>query len=629
MKRHPATLVILAGWLGGGAAWAEIVPSDRLTTWQPGIPGGIPEAAGTTVDVTSYGADPSGAADSAPAFLNALHALPAGGGVVFIPEGTYRLAGKIAVDRDDVVFRGQGRHRTRLLADHTDKVFEVLIYWQGPWLDILSGYQKGSQTIVLPSIGGYQVGRFVQMKQTNDPAVMYTDPAWNVSWGQDAVGQFCEITAIAGNTISLRTPLHFSFRSDMQPKARYMVLRKNIGFEDFYVEKLQPGGETFWLKYAAYCWIRRVESDHTMVAHIHNTGTIGCEYRENYLHNSFDYQGGNGYGVDLGWQVTDALVENNVMRHLRHAMLVSKGACGNVFGYNLSYDRVQGAGETNLNIGYMLSDVVLHGHYAQFNLFEGNQVEQIVPGDYWGPCPGNTFLRNRILDRGIKICDHSHNQNVIGNNLVQETIYDDGTVTGTVAHGNLIEGSLEWDPAIADHDIPVSYYLGGKPAFYGEETWPSLGADLPGSSLLPAAHRHSCGTELEDGDSDGMPDVWEANCLGSCTASADADSDGDGQCNRDEFVAGTDPSDALSRFCVVARTQSGRVMVEVPLLPAVGPGYEGFQRLVDLCVATEPSGSVWQPVAGHTNVPAQGGLMIYTQPSPERRGFYCARVRLE
>jgi len=61
-------------------------------------------------------------------------------------------------------------------------------------------------------------------------------------------------------------------------------------------------------------------------------------------------------------------------------------------------------------------------------------------------------------------------------------------------------------------------------------------------------------TVLRDFDGDGMADLWETNYPGfSTNNAADAllDFDGDGMINRDEFVAGTNPLDALSLLKIV------------------------------------------------------------------------------
>ena len=62
--------------------------------------------------VTQYGADPTGAADRTTAIQNAINAaVTAGGGVVYIPAGTYKIAGNIskAVTNTPVYIIGAGR----------------------------------------------------------------------------------------------------------------------------------------------------------------------------------------------------------------------------------------------------------------------------------------------------------------------------------------------------------------------------------------------------------------------------------------------------------------------------------------------------------------------------------------
>ena len=64
-------------------------------------------------------------------------------------------------------------------------------------------------------------------------------------------------------------------------------------------------------------------------------------------------------------------------------------------------------------------------------------------------------------------------------------------------------------------------------------------------------------TVLRDNDADGQADAWETNYAGfSTNNAADAllDFDGDGMINRDEFVAGTNPTDALSLLQIILST---------------------------------------------------------------------------
>jgi hypothetical protein len=70
---------------------------------------------------------------------------------------------------------------------------------------------------------------------------------------------------------------------------------------------------------------------------------------------------------------------------------------------------------------------------------------------------------------------------------------------------------------------------------------------------------------LLDGDADGMPDGWEMDYFGSTEAgSPGVDSDGDGFLNRDEFVAGTQPTNAASFFRIGQVNSTGLFWTPVP-----------------------------------------------------------------
>lgn len=71
-------------------------------------------------------------------------------------------------------------------------------------------------------------------------------------------------------------------------------------------------------------------------------------------------------------------------------------------------------------------------------------------------------------------------------------------------------------------------------------------------------------TVSDDNDGDGLPNWWEAEHFGDPTsADPEADPDGDGMTNREEYLAGTDPTDSQSVFTLNIGIAYGTNFVEV------------------------------------------------------------------
>ncbi len=68
----------------------------------------------------------------------------------------------------------------------------------------------------------------------------------------------------------------------------------------------------------------------------------------------------------------------------------------------------------------------------------------------------------------------------------------------------------------------------------------------------------------DDADQDLMTDDWEEAYFGSLGQAATDDFDWDGQNNLSEFIAGTDPTNAASRFELIGKTIFGGIIVEWP-----------------------------------------------------------------
>ena len=478
-----------------------IIPYHRKINWTPGITWDFP-AKNTCVNIKSdFNAEGDGITNDYYAFQSAINSLPTDGGIIYIPDGTYLLTSTLIINKG-VILRGNGYNKTYLEFDLGSAHINCIEITQKnccQWIDILSGYSKGSREIILADTSSFTIGDFIEIKQDNDPELMYTNPYWKRSWSEDAVGQVFIIKDIISNTIKLNKEIYFNYSMDKNPKIRNKVFVEYAGIENLHIKRIDDGnGHTIQIKNAAYININKIESEYTGKAHIClEEAAYRCEITENYFHLSHDYGNidGCGYGVQVGKHSTDCLIENNIFINLRHSIVIHIGASGNVISYNYSSSPLLPRGQAG-----SLCDISLHGHFTNNNLFESNVVTEIDISDYWGPCgPGNTFLRNKIQNEGLEILDHSHQQNIIGNVLGNgwNIISVDLNVRDTILHGNFEKSELTWDSSIYSHDIPESYYLTEKPSFLRDKDWPIIGSNLPDSGTLPAQDRFEQGVYID------------------------------------------------------------------------------------------------------------------------------------
>ena len=478
----------------------DIIPPDRRIDWNPGVPDGIPEVP-VVVNVLDYGAVADNSTDNRIAFQDAIAAAAsAGGGAVWVPSGTYRFTSANAYNstidlRPGVVLRGAGREATHLVFDFAGAevdAIKILAWNYGEFVSVVGGYAKGSTTLTLSDASSIAAGDFAEIQEENDALIS------NESWSLDAVGEMVEVVSVNGNQISLAEPLHYAYEASRNPVIRRVGVIDHAGVERMHLQREDTGrGQMILIYNAAYCWVREVESENITYTHFMGINSYKCEIRDNYVHHARGYgSGGQGYGVDLEKHVTDFLVENNLFQSLRHAMVAQIGASGNVFAYNYSRDPYADGGT------WTPADISLHGHYASYNLIEGNVFQEGVASDAWGPTgPGNTFLRNCVQAEGVQLYDYSHRQNLVGNELgsYPNTIRPDAGVEYTLIHGNYEEGAITWDPGIANHTIPTSYYLDGVPRFFGSINWPATGSDMGdrlGECLIPARSRWQSGDPI-------------------------------------------------------------------------------------------------------------------------------------
>jgi hypothetical protein len=469
------------------------LPADRRTVWQPGVVGGIPVVPMVVnVRAAPFNAVGDGVADDTLAFQHAIDAVTAPG-AVWIPAGSYRLTAKLTISKG-VVLRGAGPQLSHLLFAHNNDAIEFITYQRGPWISLTGGYTRGSTQLTVADASSFIPGGYAEIQQANDPAVMYTLAEWDQSWAANAVGQIVTVVGVNGNQVIISPPLRVDYKAALAPTLRSQRFVEYAGLEQLHLKRLDTSDtHLVTFKNAANVWMRNCVSELAAKAHVNLESTYHVEIRDNTFNDATQWGGGgHGYGVALGLHVSDTLVENNIFRHLRHAMLIHLGANGNVFGYNYSREPYQSEGGN-----WTPPDISVHGHYSFANLFEGNIVQEVGIADYWGPSgPFNTFFRNRVEAENADLEDASNWQNLLGNEFVKgEIVWDQDSryphqidpVT-LLLQGNRIHDVMVWNAPNIDHYLPVSYYRSTKPAFYACLSWPSVGADLPGGTN-PARER--------------------------------------------------------------------------------------------------------------------------------------------
>ncbi|MBN8710593.1 MAG: hypothetical protein J0I10_14505 [Verrucomicrobia bacterium] len=225
----------------------------------------IPTRSENLIDATAapYSADKTGQADATAAIQSALDAAAeAGGGVVLLPAGTYKVApsaeGKTAlfISGDNVVLRGEGRDKTFLYNDSVQmRNKSVLtigskngVWWASksyPTVPITQDLLKPVTVIPVADLADMAVGDYVVVR-TDMTQRMIDQLEMTGVWKptdpyQPSPAYARRITAVdpEAKTITVDVPLHgFVYVAD---NARVAILKKAKPVEESGVESLSIG----------------------------------------------------------------------------------------------------------------------------------------------------------------------------------------------------------------------------------------------------------------------------------------------------------------------------------------------------------------------------------------------------
>ena len=531
----------------------DVLPTERRTTWNPGVRGGIPARTSVCATVDAAGSG-NGAVDATARIQAAIDGCPAGQ-VVQLSAGDFLVNGEhpITINRG-IVLRGAGPAATKLTKTSSTANPVVLIgeRWlqEAGSVNLTADGAKGASSVRVSSATGFTAGQLVLLDETTDESYVYwgTDPAaarggpargWFTRYDRP-VGQMLEVASASGNTVSFTTPLHIAFDTAHGAQlTRYSIPygARNAGLEDMYVR----GGmdDNITLRLALESWVKNVESDWSTGDSVGVDASLRCTVRDSYAHDTpSPYPGGGGYMLSLSMHTADSLVENNIFVNGNKVMVMRASGGGNVIAYNY-FDN----GHIANNLGWMETGLnASHLACPHFELFEGNEAFNIDGDDTWGGAVYNTFFRNHASGKRRSYADidsrraiglmyghyyYSFVGNVLGTANENPAPYhsfayedawpwkndpiglwrlgytptdwnarpDPRVVSTTHRHGNFdyATNSVVWASGFLQ-TLPSSLYLTSKPPFFGDNPWPWV--DPVGTAklyTLPAKARFDAG----------------------------------------------------------------------------------------------------------------------------------------
>lgn len=424
-------------------------PSDRVTTWDPGVPGEIP-ARSTVCARVSAAAYGNGSSDASAGIQAAIAACPPGE-VVLLSAGTFTIDGGnyLLIDRG-ITLRGEGPGRTIL--QKTDgakpgveatgpKPAPVVILGPARWAsgsgfagstDLTADAVKGAYSITVASAAGLTAGETVLLDELSgaswqkDPCGrgrIWASPDFRVVWqlhdppqptddplkipanaaNQDAFGWFSrldrptaeikQIAAISGHTVTFSTPIHISYRVShaAQLSAYNMKRTASAGIESLTVIGGDNGNVRF--QWCDACWAKSIESTVWHDEGISVDFSFRVEIRDSYVHDAAWAQpGGGGYAISLSHGSSEVLVENSIIVRANKVMVARSAGAGSVFGYNYVDDGYINTNGSWIEVGLNGSHMVGSHHM----LFEGNYGFNFDSDKTHGNAIYHTIFRNYL-----------------------------------------------------------------------------------------------------------------------------------------------------------------------------------------------------------------------------------------
>lgn len=492
-------------------------PYDRFSHWQSVNSSVLPDSCYQILDLAVLNLDPTGQQDcSAP--INALLQQFSNDTVrIHFPEGTFLFTQSLIL-KSLLIIEGEGPDLTHFQFNLGGSQSAILA----------SGTLSNNQpAIVLPPLDNdsflicpahdFQPKDWLSL-QCQDGALVTS------SWALGTVGQLLQVQAVAGDTLFLTSKIRRSYVNELSCTVQRIIPKEHIQLRCFSIERIDDTApeqsSSIEFNFVVNSQISALFSRYCTFAHIALNSCSKILVHKNYLTEAFDYGGGGrAYGVVLQSSTGDCRIEDNIFKHLRHAILLQSGANGNVAAFNFSTDAYW-INSSPLLGSNSAGDLVLHGNYVYANLFEQNVVNNIVIDNSHGANgPDNLFYRNRALLYGIFFSDQSSSNQLFIGNEVTNTAFPYSLVNynlqgiGHFEFANNNKGTIV--PAGTSLQTDTSFAYAFCPDFVPQSMWLKIGEQPVISYPIPAQSRYE--TQSYFSSSCGNTDAGSTeNTLTSC-----------------------------------------------------------------------------------------------------------------
>ena len=400
---------------------AGLLNPDYTTTWNPGIladsPTGNPLGAdGLPVRTTTCATVPAQGGDATSAIQNALNGCQGKNQVVALGAGTYSVSSTIQVP-SGVVLRGAGSDAstgTILLSIHGGPVAAIgtlrdSVCYAGGSFDssaaplLTQDAMKETTTVTVASGSGFSPGDLALIDEMDTSDVSEGDCTTIFKRVANyGLSERVEVAAVSGNTLTLTTPLHWTFKTAQSAQINRVAATpvKWAGIESLLVQGGRPGGYPGQsaggvdVSNAAYSWVKDVQVDGTTSGMpIRLAGTYRAVVRDSHVHNSYSYgYAQDNYGIVMACGAADNLVENNIARFLDKPVLFNNSGGGNVVGYN--YADNSWSYDGNDDDGAQEESIDCHCAFPHMELMEGNWAPHMGASITHGNAGYLTYFRN-------------------------------------------------------------------------------------------------------------------------------------------------------------------------------------------------------------------------------------------